>query len=423
MDRAAPDRTAVDAAITALAREEGGRILALLATRFHDVDLADDAVQDALVQAVETWQSQGIPDNPPAWLYTVARNRCVDRLRRAAAAGRRLRHAAPELAAESVSGADDEEDDVLDEIEIGDELLRLMLLCCHPALDRDAQVALTLRLVGGLTTTEIAAAFLVPEATLAQRIVRAKRKIREAGIRMRIPTDIGTRVAALLTVLYLIFNEGYLTHGSEVAHRVDLADEAIRLTDRLRALRPDDAEVEGLLALEVFHRARVRARFDGAGELVLLDEQDRSLWDLDAIRWASRLLARALGRGVPGVYQLHALIASLHANAPEASETDWPAIVMAYERLMQLDPSPVVALNRAVAVGMADGPRAGLVALADIREVAALENYHLLHAVRGDLLARSGDPAAARVSLLRARELAPSRVERTSLDRRLAELG
>ncbi len=408
---------AVAAAVTTLMREEGGRVLALLAARFGDVHLADDAVQDALVQAVETWQAQGIPGNPPGWLYTVAHNRMIDRIRRTSSAERRLRRAAPDLVLEP-----DEEGGalVIDDREVGDEQLRLLLLCCHPALDRDAQVALTLRLVGGLTTAEIAAAYLVPEATLAQRIVRAKRKIRDAGIPLSVPQNLGDRVDALLTVLYLIFNEGYLAHGTEQALRVDLADEAIRLTSRARALLPGDAEVEGLLALEVFHRARIEARVDGAGDLVLLEDQDRGLWDLAAIRAANGILSSALARNVPGRFQAQATIAALHANAPAAADTDWPAIASIYARLEQLDPSPVVTLNRAVAVAMADGPRAGLAILDGIE---GLDRYHLRHAARAELLLRAGDRDDAREAFRAALDLAPSAAERRHLERRLASVG
>lgn len=395
-------------------------MLALLAARFGDVDLADDAVQEALVQAVETWHAQGIPANPPGWLYTVAHNRMIDRLRRASVAERRLRRVAPELLREAENNEREEEELVIDDREVGDEQLRLLLLCCHPALDRDSQVALTLRLVGGLTTAEIAAAYLVPEATLAQRIVRAKRKIRDAGIPLRIPENLESRIDALLTVLYLIFNEGYLSHGSDAVIRVDLADEAIRLTSRARALLPGNAEVEGLLALEVIHRARVAARVDGAGDLVLLEDQDRGRWDLTAIATANRILAGALARDIPGPFQVQAVIAALHANAPTAADTDWPTIATTYARLEQLAPSPVVTLNRAIAVAMADGPRAGL-ALLDTIE--GLDRYHLLHAARAELLIRAGDRDAARDSFRRALDLTPRAAERRHLERRLAALG
>ncbi len=387
-------------------------MLALLARRFKSIDLADEAVQDALVQAVESWQA-GIPDNPAAWLYTVARNTAIDRLRREAAESRRLARSAHELTA----GWDEEEPDmIIDESTVGDEQLRLMLLCCHPALDRDTQVALTLRLVGGLTTPEIAAAFLVPEPTLAQRIVRAKRKIREAGIPLSIPAELDSRVDALLAVLYLVFNEGYLARGgADAATRVDLADQALRLTRLARELLPENAEVEGLLALETFHRARLGSRVDASGNLVLLEQQDRSTWDLDAIGEANALLASAMRRMRPGSYQLQALIAAKHANARTAADTDWPSIAAMYAQLERMTSNPVVALNHAVAVAMADGPRAGLAMLDGLR---GLDDYHLYHSTRGELLRRAGLPD--RDAFERALELATNPAERRHLTSRLA---
>lgn len=405
-------------------REQGGHVLALLATRFGDLDLADDCVQDALVQAVETWTAQGIPANPPGWLYTVAHNRAVDRLRRAAAAQRRLRAAAPQLTPSPITDGDTgeaEEELVVDEREVGDEQLRLMLLCCHPALDRDTQVALTLRLVGGLTTAEVASAYLVPEPTLAQRIVRAKRKIRAAGIPLRVPARLDERVGALLTVLLLIFNEGYLSRGGHSdAVRVDLADEAVRLTERTLRLLPGHPEVAGLLALELYHRARLAGRLDAAGDLVLLERQDRTAWDGAQIARANALLAAALDRDVPGPFQVQAFIASLHANAPTAADTDWPAVARAYARLEQLAPSPVVTLNRAVAIAMADGPRAGLAVLDG---VGGLERYHLWHAARAELLARAGEPERARAGFERALRLTSNPAEQRHLRGRLRGLG
>ncbi|SDU55670.1 RNA polymerase sigma factor [Jiangella alkaliphila] len=402
-------------------REQGGHVLALLATRFGDLDLADDCVQDALVQAVETWTAQGIPANPPGWLYTVAHNRAVDRLRRAAAADRRLRAAAPQLTPSPESPDDAEREElVVDEREVGDEQLRLMLLCCHPALDRDTQVALTLRLVGGLTTAEIASAYLVPEPTLAQRIVRAKRKIRAAGIPLRVPARLDERVGVLLAVLSLIFNEGYLSRGGHAdAVRADLADTAVRLTERTLGLLPGHPEVEGLLALQLYHRARLAGRLDGAGDLVLLERQDRTAWDGALIGRANALLARALGRDVPGPFQVQAFIASLHANAPTAADTDWPAVARAYTRLEELAPSPVVTLNRAVAIAMADGPRAGLAVLDG---VAGLDRYHLWHAARAELLARAGEPERARAGFERALRLTTNPAEQRHLRGRLREL-
>ena len=388
-------------------------MLALLTRRFGDLDLADEAVQDALVAAVSDWPAKGIPSNPAGWLYTVARNGAIDRLRRAASARRRLADAAHELTAER----EEETDMVIDESTVGDEQLRLMLLCCHPALDRNAQVALTLRLVGGLTTPEIAAAFVVPEATLAQRIVRAKAKIRLAGIPLSIPTDLDERVDALLAVLYLVFNEGYLSRGTDAATRVDLVDESIRLARRAQELLPDNPEVLGLLALELFHRARLSTRTDALGELVLLEDQDRSAWDLDQITEGNTVLRAAMEQLKPGPYQLQAIIAGHHANARTAADTDWAAIAGLYGQLEQMTNNPVVALNRAVAVAMADGARAGLALLAEVR---GLDEYHLLHSTRGELLVRAGEPA--RASFERALELVSNPAERRHLERRLGDL-
>lgn len=399
-------------AVTRLAREESGRVLALLANRLGDLDLADESVQDALVEAL-SWTV--VPDNPAAWLYTVARNRAIDRLRRQDVARRRLLAAAPDLV---LAPHDEEPDMIVDHSDVGDEHLRLVLLCCHPALDRDAQVALTLRLVGGLTTDEIAAAFLISEPTLAQRIVRAKRKIRDAGIPLSIPAAIDERVDAVLTVLYLIFNEGYLSRGPVAVTRVDLVDEALRLTSTVSELLPDNAEVLGLLALETFSRARLSSR-TMAGELVLLDDQDRTAWDLGGIGEANELLASALSRMTPGPFQLQAVIAAHHANARTAAETDWTAIARAYAQLAAMTSSPVVALNRAVAVAMADGAPAGL-ALLD--EVSELDGYHLYWAARGELLLRAGDRDAAAAALRRARSLAVNPAEQRHLDRRIAAL-
>ncbi|MCU1439816.1 MAG: polymerase [Rhodoglobus sp.] len=400
-------------------------MIALLAHRFGDLDLADDAVQDALLEALH-WNE--IPDNPAAWLYTVARNRAIDRLRREASARRRLLSAAPDLLSQQAQATQPTDPSqqteegpamIVEHSDVGDEHLRLALLCCHPALDRDSQVALTLRLVGGLTTAEIAAAFLLPEPTLAQRIVRAKRKIRDAGIPLTIPAALDERVDALLTVLYLIFNEGYLSRGSTVTVRVDLVDEAVRLTRQALELLPANAEVEGLLALELFTRARSDARIAG-GELVLLENQDRTTWNLSEIDAANRILVAALSRMNPGPFQLQAVIAAHHANAPTAADTDWPSIAGAYAQLSAMTASPVVALNRAVAVAMADGPRAGLVLL---DAIAGLDDYHLYWAARGELLVRSGDKDAAACAFRRARELATNPAEQRHLDRRILGVG
>ncbi|MET1005271.1 MAG: sigma-70 family RNA polymerase sigma factor, partial [Propionibacteriaceae bacterium] len=348
----------VSAAVTRTAREEGGRVVALLANHFRDLDLADDSVQDALEEAVTRWPVTGVPDNPAGWLLTVARRKALDRLRRAASAHRRTMAAAPDLMPHDPDPSPPPM--TIDHAGIRDDQLRLILLCCHPALDSDAQVALTLRLVGGLTTPEIAAAFLLPESTLAQRIVRAKRKIRDARIPLVIPAALAERVSTVLRVLYLVFNEGYLARGTGGDPvRVDLADEAIRLTGLLIDVVPDSAEAKGLLALELFHRSRMASRVDHDGELVLLEDQDRSRWDLAQIQLANRVLGDAVAQQTPGAFQLQAMIAGYHAGARTAAETDWPAIVWLYDQLVRQHDSPVVRLNRAVAVAMADGPQVG----------------------------------------------------------------
>ena len=398
-------------AVTRLAREESGRVLALLARRFRTLDAADDAVQDALVRALTAWQT-GIPDNPAAWLYTVARNSLIDQVRRDESSRKQLRAAAPEL----VAHHEEEPDMIMDASSLGDERLRLLLLCCHPALDRDTQVALTLRLAGGLSAAEVAAAYLLPEATLTQRIVRAKRKIREAGMPLSIPANLDERVGALLRVLYLIFNEGYLSRGAGHITRVDLITEAIRLTRQVVDELPSSAEAEGLLALELYHHARLASRVDGLGELVLLDRQDRSSWNLDEISEANRRLRSAMARLTPGPYQVQAIIAGHHANARTADDTDWSAIAELYAQLGRMAPNPVVELNRAVAIAMADGPLAGLAVL---DRLGGLVEYHLYHATRGELLARAGRPA--RASFERARELTTNEAERRHLARRAAE--
>jgi RNA polymerase sigma-70 factor, ECF subfamily len=434
--------TDVETALTRLAREDAGRVLAILARKLGDLDLADESVQDALLEATRLWPERGIPTNPAAWLLSVARRKAIDRLRRAASAKRRTLAAAHELVADfggdsepptrggglmiddnpttdSNSQPDGDDLDPFNEAALNDDHLRLMLLCAHPSLDRDTQVVLTLRLVGGLTTAEIAAASLVPEATLAQRIVRAKRKIRDANIPLSMPTQLDDRVDMLLSVLYLIFNEGYLSRSSsETAVRVDLVEEAIRLTRLVASLLPEPAETEGLLALELYNQARLSTRVDHAGDLVLLDQQDRSRWDMAVIREANQVLGRMMTRQRPGPYQMQALIAGHHANARTAADTDWTIIVKLYEQLRSMTASPVVALNHAVAVAMADGPRAGLVLIDDIK---GLEGYHLAHATKAELLMRSGRPNDAAASFERARQLTDNAAEQRHLDRRHAE--
>jgi RNA polymerase sigma-70 factor, ECF subfamily len=416
---------AVETALTRVAREDSGRVLALLARRFGDVDLADESVQDALLEAARVWPVQGVPANPAGWLMTVAKRKAIDRLRREASAHRRTMSAARDLTAEHGPEHGKGHDEMIDDEQpLADDRLRLVLLCCHPALDRDAQVALTLRMVGGLTTAEIAAAFLVPEATLAQRIVRAKRKIRDAGIPLSIPADLDGRVDALLAVLYLIFNEGYLTRGDhDEMVRVDLVDEAVRLTMAVAELLPDSAEADGLLALELFHRSRMATRTDSFGDLVLLEQQDRTKWDLDAIGEANAVLHRAMVRMRPGPYQLQAIIAGHHANARTASDTDWSAIAALYRQLVAITASPVVRLNQAIAVAMADGAHVGLAMLDDPDEPVGLEHYHLFHAARAELLLRAGRPDEARQAFVTARSLASTPAELRHLDRRLREMG
>ncbi|MFK8024986.1 MAG: RNA polymerase sigma factor, partial [Ilumatobacter sp.] len=398
-----------------LARSDAPRVLSMLATRFRDLDLADDAVQEALVRAATSWPARGVPDEPAAWLHTVARRVALDMLRRRASAQRRLERSAPELAqasgsqASQLESSNDMTSDLLDDEgdDPGDERLRLLVLCCHPALGVEVQVALTLRLVGGLTTDEIAAAFLVPSSTLGQRISRAKNKIRTAGIPMSLPEDIGERLPAVLGVLYLTFNEGYLSRADhDTAMRVDLAEEAIRLCQLVCDLVPDEPEPLGLLAMMRFAHARRDARFDEG--LVLLHEQDRSRWRLDEIGAGNAALQRAMGMMKPGPFQLQAVIASHHANARTAEDTDWPRIVALYDQLEAIQPSPVVQLNRAVALAMADGPLVGLDAL---DQIDGLDSYHLANAARGELLQRLGRHTEAAVEFERARELTSNPAE------------
>jgi RNA polymerase sigma-70 factor, ECF subfamily len=389
--------------IEAVFREEWGRTLAILARILGDVDLAEDAVQEAFAAALERWPRDGVPANPGAWLLTTARNRAIDRIRRE----RTLAHKTELLAALEETGPKAEEADP-----IPDERLSLIFACCHPALSTEAQVALTLRALGGLSTEEIARAFLVPEPAMAQRLVRAKRKIRAAGIPFRVPPDhvLPERLRAVLAVVYLIFNEGY-----GPPPRADLCEEAIRLGKMLALLMPDEPEVLGLLALMLLHDARRDARLDGNGELVLLDDQDRKLWNAERIGEGRRMLERALPLRQPGPYQLQAAIASLHLEP----ETDWPQIAALYERLGGLAPSPVVELNRAVAVAMAEGPERGLEL---IDGIDGLERYRHLHSARADLLRRLGRSGEAAEAYCRALELAGQPAERAFLERRLAEV-
>jgi RNA polymerase sigma-70 factor (ECF subfamily) len=385
-------------------REEFGRAVSILIRALGDFDLAEDAVQEAFAVAAERWPRDGVPTSPGAWIVTTARNRAIDRLRRE----RTLETKRAELARLAELAPDEEDDDVST---IPDERLALIFTCCHPALSVDAQVALTLRLLGGLTTPEIARAFLAAEPTMAQRLVRAKHKIRAAGIPFRVPPDdaLPERLEAVLAIVYLIFNAGY----SDV--RNDLCAEAIRLGRTLAALMPDEPEALGLLALMVLHDSRRTTRLDDEGALVLLEDQDRSRWDAAEIEEGRALVEAALRRRRPGRYQLQAAIAACHTG--EAS--DWPQIVLLYDRLLELHGSPVVELNRAVAVAMDRGPEAGL---AELDRIEGLDEYLYFHAARADLLRRLGRDGDARAAYERALELRPSDAERRFIESRLSPL-
>jgi RNA polymerase sigma-70 factor, ECF subfamily len=398
--------------VESLFREEWGRAVSILIRVLGDFELAEDAVQDAFATAVERWPRDGTPRNPGAWIVTTARNRAIDRIRRERTLARKT-----ELLARLEELRTEEEDDVS---AIPDERLSLVFTCCHPALAPEARVALTLREVAGLQTREIARAFLVPEATLAQRLVRAKRKIRESGIPFRVPPDhlLPERLRSVLSVLYLVFNEGYASTSGELV-RGDLCDEAIRLGKLLALLMPDESEVLGLLALMLLQDSRREARLGASGELVLLEDQDRSLWDRARIDEGLRVLDRALSLRRAGPYQLQAAIAVLHSQAESADATDWRQIAALYTELERWTGSPVVALNHAVAVAMAEGPEAGL-RLAD--GIPGLEQYHLFHAARADLLRRLERHAEAAVAYRRALELVTNPVERAYLERRLTEV-
>lgn len=383
-------------------REEAGRVTTALIRRFGDFDLAEECTQDAVLEAVEVWPRDGVPDRPGAWLVTVASRRALNRVNRE----RRYRQKLAELAA-------------VPRPEDGDDRLRLIMTCCHPALSREAQVGLTLRAVCGFTTAEIARAFLAPEATVAQRLVRAKRKIASAGIPYRVPSELelDDRLNEVFAVLYLLFNEAHLPTTGDGRFQRDLAEDAAWLCELVCRLLPTEPEAMGLLALMKLQLARGEGRFDLEGELVLLADQDRSRWDQELIAGAGALIRRAAALNRPGPYQLEAAIAACHAEAASFAETDWAQIVALYDMLLTVSPSAVVRLNRAIAVWQLDGPEA---ALRDLDQIATeLADYHIFHAARGELLSEVGSLDQARAARLRALDLTQNRAERSLLERRL----